>query len=104
MKLTLQNSTTQITIETEYTPALTETVEHMYRLCVCSGFSPTGAAEEFVAQGNDMLEAEKDAELATEKHRLLIALHEAINRPKGIVPHEAEEFYEQDFYSNNSAQ
>lgn len=44
------------------------------------------------------------AELATEKHRLLIALHEAINRPKGIVPHEAEEFYEQDFYSNNSAQ
>ena len=43
-------------------------------------------------------------ELAAEKHRLLIALHEAINRPKGIVPHEAEEFYEQDFYSNNSAQ
>ena len=104
MKLTLQIHTTQITIETDYTPALTETVEHLYRLCVCSGFSPTGAAEEFVAQGNDMLEAEKDAELATEKHRLLIALHEAINRPKGIVPHEAEEFYEQDFYSNNSAQ
>ena len=44
------------------------------------------------------------AELATEKHRLLIALHEAINRPKGIVPHEAEEFYDQDFYSTNSAQ
>ncbi len=44
------------------------------------------------------------AELATEKHRLLIALHEAINRPKGIVPHEAEEFYDQDFYSNNKAQ
>jgi hypothetical protein len=43
-------------------------------------------------------------ELATENHRLRIALHEAINRPKGIVPHEAEEFYDQDFYSNNSAQ
>ena len=41
------------------------------------------------------------AELATEKHRLRIALHEAINRPKGIVPHEAEEFYDQDFYSTN---
>ena len=39
------------------------------------------------------------AELAAENHRLRIALHEAINRPKGIVPHEAEEFYEQDFYS-----
>ena len=58
-----------------------------------------------------ILEAESKEEaevgmlvLATEKHRLLIALHEAINRPKGIVPHEAEEFYEQDFYSNNSAQ
>ena len=44
------------------------------------------------------------AELAAEKHRLIIALHEAINRPKGVVPHEAEEFYEQDFYSNNPAQ
>ena len=44
------------------------------------------------------------AELAAEKHRLIIALHEAINRPKGVVPHEAEEFYDQDFYSNNSAQ
>ena len=43
-------------------------------------------------------------ELAAEKHRLLIALHEAINRPKGIVPHEAEEFYEQDFYSTTIAQ
>ena len=30
------------------------------------------------------------AELATEKHRQRTALHEAINRPKGIVPHEAE--------------
>ena len=37
-------------------------------------------------------------ELATENNRLRIALHEAINRPKGIVPHEAEEFYDQDFY------
>ena len=44
------------------------------------------------------------AELATEKHRLRIALHEAINRPKGIVPHEAEEFYDQDFYSTTTAQ
>jgi hypothetical protein len=42
--------------------------------------------------------------LGDESHRLRIALHEAINRPKGIVPHEAEEFYDQDFYSNNSAQ
>ena len=43
-------------------------------------------------------------ELATEKHRLIIALHEAINRPMGVVPHEAEEFYNQNYYSNNSAQ
>ena len=43
-------------------------------------------------------------ELAAENHRLRIALHEAINRPKGIVPHEAEEFYEQDFYSINTIQ
>tara|TARA_R110002074_G_scaffold389138_1_gene572294 strand:- start:261 stop:515 length:255 start_codon:yes stop_codon:yes gene_type:complete len=42
------------------------------------------------------------SELATEKHRQRTALHEAINRPKGIVPHEAEEFYDQDFYSNNT--
>jgi hypothetical protein len=41
-------------------------------------------------------------ELATENHRLHIALHEAINRPKGIVPLEAEEFYDQDFYSTKS--
>ena len=41
-------------------------------------------------------------ELATENHRLRIALHEAINRPKGIVPHEAKEFYGQDFYSNKT--
>lgn len=45
---------------------------------------------------------DKVEELAAENHRLRIALHEAINRPKGIVPHEAEEFYDQDFYSNNS--
>ena len=44
------------------------------------------------------------AKLATENHRLRIALHEAINRPKGIVPHEAEEFYDQDFYSTTTAQ
>ena len=44
------------------------------------------------------------AELATEKHRLRIALHEAINRPKGIVPSEAEEFYEQNFYCTTTAQ
>jgi len=62
MKLTLQIDTTQITIETDYTPALTETVEHLYRLCVCSGFSPTGAAEAFVERGNDMLEAETTAQ------------------------------------------
>ena len=62
MKLTLQIHTTQITIETDYTPALTETVEHLYRLCVCSGFSPTGVAEAFVAHGNDMLEAETTAQ------------------------------------------
>ena len=43
------------------------------------------------------------AELATEKNQLLIALHEAINRPKGVVPNEAEEFYEQDFYSTTTA-
>ena len=43
-------------------------------------------------------------DLATENHRLRIALHEAINRPKGIVPHEAEEFYDQDFYSTTTAQ
>jgi hypothetical protein len=36
--------------------------------------------------------------------KLRIALHEAINRPKGIVPHEAEEFYDQDFYSTTAAQ
>ena len=42
---------------------------------------------------------DKVEELAAENHRLRIALHEAINRPKGIVPHEAE-----DFYSNNTAQ
>ena len=44
------------------------------------------------------------SELAKEKHRQRTALHEAINRPKGIVPHEAEEFYEQDFYSTTKAQ
>ena len=43
-------------------------------------------------------------ELATENHRLRIALHEAINRPKGIVPNEAEEFYEQNFYCTTTAQ
>ena len=47
---------------------------------------------------------EELVELATENHRLRIALHEAINRPKGIVPHEAEEFYDQDFYSTTTAQ
>ena len=51
----------------------------------------------------EMVEKIKE-ELATENHRLRIALHEAINRPKGIVPHEAEEFYEQDFYSTTTAQ
>lgn len=59
MKLSLQLHTTQITIETDYVPALTETVEQLYRLCVCSGFSPTGTAEAFIAQGEEMIEAEK---------------------------------------------
>ena len=44
------------------------------------------------------------SELAKENHRLRIALHESINSPKGIVPHEAEEFYDQDFYSTTTAQ
>jgi hypothetical protein len=72
-------------------------------LMVSGNSEPTVDEYEDLATFTRQLEREL-AELATEKHRLLIALHEAINRPKGIVPHEAEEFYDQDFYSNNSAQ
>ena len=56
------------------------------------------------AQMMDYANAAVSATWATENHRLRIALHEAINRPKGIVPHEAEEFYDQDFYSTTTAQ
>ena len=57
------------------------------------------------AESKKEAEGKIKEELAAENHRLLIALHEAINRPKGIVPHEAEEFYDQDFYyHHNQAQ
>ena len=72
-------------------------------LMVSGNSEPTVDEYEDLATFTRQLEREL-AELATEKHRLLIALHEAINRPKGIVPHEAEEFYEQDFYSTTTAQ
>ena len=76
-----------------------------YWQAVCTGAMTTGATprttlEAMLTKAIDKMEEE----LATENHRLRIALHEAINRPKGIVPHEAEEFYDQDFYSNNTAQ
>ena len=56
------------------------------------------------AESKEEAEGKIKEELAAENHRLRIALHEAINRPKGIVPHEAEEFYDQDFYSTTIAQ
>ena len=56
------------------------------------------------AESKEEAEGKIKEELATENHRLRIALHESINRPKGIVPHEAEEFYDQDFYSTTIAQ
>ena len=56
------------------------------------------------AESKEEAEGKIKEELAAENHRLRIALHEAINRPKGIVPHEAEEFYDQDFYSTTAAQ
>ena len=55
------------------------------------------------AESKEEAEGKIKEELAAENHRLRIALHEAINRPKGIVPHEAEEFYDQDFYSITTA-
>jgi hypothetical protein len=33
-------------------------------------------------------------------HQLLIALHDAINSPKGVVPKSAEEFYCPNYYDN----
>jgi len=56
------------------------------------------------AESKEEAEGKMKEELAAENHQLRIALHEAINRPKGIVPHEAEEFYDQDFYSTTIAQ
>ena len=56
------------------------------------------------AESKEEAEGKMKEELAAENHQLRIALHEAINRPKGIVPHEAEEFYDQDFYSTTTAQ
>jgi len=58
MKLTLEIHTTKIIIETDYTPALMETVEHLYRLCICAGFSPKGTAEAFLDHAEEIIEAE----------------------------------------------
>lgn len=58
MKLSLEIQTTKSTIETEYTPALMEMVEHMYRLCLGAGFSPLGTADAFLEHGKEILEAE----------------------------------------------
>ncbi len=72
-------------------------------LMVSGNSEPTADEYEGLATFTRQLEREL-AELATKNHQLRIALHEAINRPKGIVPHEAEEFYDQDFYSTTTAQ
>ena len=58
MKIEIKTDFSTYTVETEYTLALTQTVEHMYRLCVCSGFSPIGTAEVFIEYGKEILEAE----------------------------------------------
>ena len=71
-------------------------------LMVSGNSEPTADEYEGLATFTRQLEREL-AELATKNHQLRIALHEAINRPKGIVPHEAEEFYDQDFYSTTTA-
>ena len=70
---------------------------------VSGNSDPTVDDYEDLATFTRQLEREL-AELAKENHRIRIALHEAINRPKGVVPNEAEEFYEQDFYSTTTAQ
>lgn len=58
MKIEIKTDFSTYTVETEYTLALTQTVEHMYRLCVCAGYSPLGAAEAFIEHGKEILEAE----------------------------------------------
>jgi hypothetical protein len=58
-------------------------------LIVTGNSDPTVDEYEDLATFTRQLEREL-SELATENHRLRIALHEAINRPKGVVPNEAE--------------
>ena len=83
-------------METPRTDEILETVPHRD----CNDNSQE--AFEIMLEHARKLEREL-SELAAENRRLRIALHEAINRPKGIVPHEAEEFYDQDFYSITTA-
>ena len=73
-------------------------------MTICSGHAHKAHEKQLTTFKRGYYAGMKDAELATENHRLRIALHEAINRRRGIVPHEAEEFYEQDFYSITTAQ
>ena len=58
MKLSLEIHTTKTTIETDYTPDIAETVEHLYRLCICAGFSPKGTAEAFLDYAEEIIKVE----------------------------------------------
>ena len=58
IKTDFSTYTSTYSVKTEYTQALDQTVEHMYRLCVCAGFSPLGTAEAFIEYGKEILEAE----------------------------------------------
>jgi hypothetical protein len=40
--------------------------------------------------------------LVDDLRKMKIALHEAIKRPMGVVPHVAEEFYDQNYYDTLS--
>ena len=58
MKIEIKTDFSTYTVETEYTLPLPQAVEHMYRLCICAGFSPLETANAFVEQGKEILEAE----------------------------------------------
>jgi hypothetical protein len=58
MKIEIKSDFSTYTVETEYTLSVLQAVKHMYRLCICAGFSPRGTAEAFVKHGEEILEAE----------------------------------------------
>jgi hypothetical protein len=64
----------------------------------CENYSKTASFQKQI----DALNGVTTSDHSENYKQLLIALHDAINRPKGVVPSSADEFYCQDYYKNKT--